>query len=258
MATKHFKLRYIRIGCSLGLVLGLVACSAKAPTPASLRGQLKGDENVEVDKTPTLGDEENSEGSGAGPSGDMASNDPKTNPGDTSMIPDDETVTPPIAQTGSGGDEKKNDPNQIVLNGYYFIKTAGAQKCLAVPGDSRDNGVQLEQKTCDIKSNLMKFEIEYLPSEKAYIISNRANQKFLEIRNQNEVIQAAIQQGDYFGMSYQMFLFEAQANNRFQIKSKTKGLFLDVSGASTADGALIQLWGDGNGISSSWILEPTL
>lgn len=185
---------------------------------------------------------------------EIARNEPPA----TGLGDPDEEISPPVNQTGSPQQEKPNDPSQIVKNGYYLIKGAGSMKCLAVPQNSHDNAVQLEQRTCDPKSNYMKFEIEYIPADKGYRISNKANQKFLEVRNQSEVIQGAIQQNDFFAMPHQYFVFEAKESNRYHIRTKVKQLFVDVASASVHDGALIQLWGDGNGISSIWILEPTL
>jgi hypothetical protein len=34
-------------------------------------------------------------------------------------------------------------------------------------------------------------------------------------------------------------------------------MYVDLSGASVADGALIQLWGSGGGTSAAWIFDQT-
>lgn len=266
MVNKRTRAIWGRI-LGLGLMASsLWACSAKSSSVGTIRSSKNGADE-EVDSGRPKGGTgsgnsqaeggSNSEGEDEAETGpDLAQNDMP--PGTMEPSEPDEVITVPINQTGAPGSEKENDPNQIVLNGNYFIKSAGGMKCLAVPNDSKDNGVQIHQKSCDLKSNVMKFEIEYLPSQMAYVISNVANQKFLEVRNQSEVIQGAVQQNDYFGLPHQMFLIEKKEDNRYYIRTKTKKLFFDVTGASVADNALIQLWGDGNGISSVWILEPTL
>ncbi len=235
-------------------VLGLAACHAKAPSVGTLRGNSEGAEASSNDASPDAEDVSDATNgpkkiadSGSGPA-TSSSDSPKP----------DEEVVPPVNTTGSNGDKKPNDPNQIIGNGRYFIKSSGAMKCLSIQNFSRSNGMPLQQSSCDVHANTMKFVIEYLPAFKAYTFVNVDSQKFLEVKDQNEVVQGGIQQNDFFGLPHQMFLIEKKEDNRYYIRSKNKKLFLDVTGASTADSALIQLWGDGNVSSSVWIFEPTL
>lgn len=252
MAKMTTKLRVLSHASILSSVLGMTACSASVPTASTTPYKGKNSENLGGTTDPGSGVE-----SGI-VVGEIATNVPTlpTSPTNGTKI-DDEKISPPVPQTGGNGDGEDKDKAQTVKDGYYFIKAAGSLKCLSIPGNSKNSDVQLEQRDCDKTSENQKFELEFLNSMKAYYITNKVSGKVLEVRDQNEVVQSPIQQGSNNGGKYQMFNFD-ELDGKFSIKTNSKGLFINVVGDSSVNGALIQLWHEGSIRSSTWILEPTM
>lgn len=179
---------------------------------------------------------------------------PKTDPVEAGD--GDESASVPTPITGAPvADNTKGNGEQVIPNGRYFIKAGGSKKCISLPNDSRELGVQFVQRTCDTSNNNMKFQISIAESG-YFLIFNVGTGLAMEIRDQMPVMQAALQQNNRVIKAYQDFVIQERGDGRYHIKTRLGGMFVDLAGASISDGALVQLWNQGDTMSSGWILEP--
>lgn len=232
-------------GAMLFAFLQLNACNSKSP---SIEITGKDGANAEPEEI-------YNEVSGGGTKTDTAK--PSVPKGDPTEASDgDESASVPTIVTGSPIQEnRKSNGDQVLANGRYFIKGAYSKKCIALQNDSRESGAQFVQRTCDRNNGSMKFDV-YVTSNGYFLIYNFGTSKFMEIRDQMPVMQAALQQNDRAFKPYQDFIIQERSDGFLNIKTSSGGMFVDLAGASTADGALIQLWNVGTGMSAAWQFEP--
>ena len=85
------------------------------------------------------------------------------------------------------------------------------------------------------QSNNQKFKLEYI--EKGYYkIICKASNEVLTVNDGNNIIQS-----EYAGNDNQKWIIEVAQNGYYYIKSKGTGLYLDVTGASSADGTRMRV-----------------
>lgn len=90
-----------------------------------------------------------------------------------------------------------------------------------------------------------------------YKVLARHSGKGIDVSNAATSAGSPVAQWDAWGGTNQQWRFEDVGNGAYEIAPRhAPGLRLDVRGASTADGAAIQVYGDNNTCAQRWKLNP--
>jgi CubicO group peptidase (beta-lactamase class C family) len=139
--------------------------------------------------------------------------------------------------------------------GYYHFVARHSGKCLEVPGAATDDGVQLQQRTCDgmpAQSFQLTAKASPAPSAAAgitnsslYKVANKNSGKCVEAAAAGTANGTAVQQSACNGTSAQVWQFIATDSGHYKVQAESdRAQGWDVAGGpgATADGARIHLW----------------
>jgi CubicO group peptidase (beta-lactamase class C family) len=139
--------------------------------------------------------------------------------------------------------------------GYYHFVARHSGKCLDVPGAATDDGVQLQQRTCDgmpAQSFQLTAKASPAPSAAAgitnsslYKVANKNSGKCVEAAAAGTANGTAVQQSACNGTSAQVWQFIATDSGHYKVQAQSdRAQGWDVAGGpgATADGARIHLW----------------
>lgn len=153
-------------------------------------------------------------------------------------------VRPP--EPVSGGGVSAQNP---ISGGPFLLVNHRSGKCLDVPGGQTANGTRLQQWSCNFGATQQKFRF----------VPTGTNPGFFQIRlwgNSNKCVDAV----ESTGASVKVWDCNGGANqewywynsNTFSMLAHGLYFSMDVTGASTADGAPIQMWMQNDASQQLW------
>lgn len=132
------------------------------------------------------------------------------------------------------------------INGRYFVVARHSTKVMEVASGSTNDGANIQQNAYSGGTN-QQWDIIPLPSTLGgdysyYTMSAAHSGKAADVQNWGLSPGANVMQWPAGGGENQSWFLEYAGNGYFYIRSRWSGLYLEVSGASTANGANIQQW----------------
>ncbi len=178
---------------------------------------------------------------------------PATGP-DSITSPDSPVLNPvEDAEKADIDPEAVSDVEQSLPNGTYTVMGVGSNRCLQQQAPVGSDAPQLVQFTCNA-GDAQKFVMTFV-DQKYYSIKNLASGKALEVLGHAVKKLAHLQLSEYVARSDQHFFIHRLASGYFNLKPvDDQGLCVDVSFASKADNAFIQMWDQCDLPNEAWIL----
>jgi hypothetical protein len=136
-----------------------------------------------------------------------------------------------------------------IKNGYHLVNQ-NSGKCLEVSYGSSENGMSIHQEPCGSGQTAQAQTFTLVPSPSnpvRYEIVNRKSGKCLDVKEVSSADGASIQQYTCQGWSQANQVFEgvpSSSSDPSHVKfiAQHSSKCLDITGSSTADGALLQQW----------------
>ncbi|OXM15738.1 RICIN domain-containing protein [Paenibacillus herberti] len=137
-------------------------------------------------------------------------------------------------------------------SGYYKIKNRNSGKMLAMnAGSTADGALSIQwSETGSLNQNWSFSEVAPLDLTKSYTLTNRNSGKSLGIANNA----TTVVQNTYGASSSQAWQIIYDSAGYYKVKNVNSGKFMDVSGASIADGAQVVQSTSSTSISQQWQL----
>ena len=153
-----------------------------------------------------------------------------------------------IAQVSCNGNNAQAFDVTDVGNGWYKMTNVNSGKAIDVAGNASNDGANIQQWS-DNGSGAQRFSIKRVNGNEFSVI-NQTSGKCMDVAWGNTADGTNIQQWSCNGGAAQRYRFVPKSVNgvavpvgRYSIKSVHSGRCLDIPGASTANGALLQQWG---------------
>jgi len=141
---------------------------------------------------------------------------------------------------------------------YYQFVNYNSGKCLDVTGRSTANGAVLQQWTCLSGSTAANQGWFFIPAATSgyYTVVNLNSNKCLDVTGRSTANGAVIQQYTCNGGTNQEWYPSVAQNNPaatiYNLINLNSGKCLDVTGRSTANGAVVQQWTCNGGTNQEW------
>ena len=169
----------------------------------------------------------------------------------TSVAPAASAAPAPVA---SGLRIGEAAPAQTVL--YYQFVNYNSDKCLDVTGRSTANGARIQQWDCDVSGNGSGANQGwgFVPAATSgyYTAVNLNSGKCLDVTGRSTANGAVLQQWTCNGGTNQEWFPRVVQNNPaatiYNLVNLNSGKCLDVTGRSTANGAVVQQWTCNGGV----------
>ena len=171
-----------------------------------------------------------------------------------------------VQQWGYGGGDNQQWRMHDTGGGVFTVANVHSSKCLDVAGMSNDDGARLQQWSCSGAPN-QGFVLRQAP-DGGYDVVGAGSGKCLDLAGASPDDGAFIQQWSCDEAPNQRWTIESVAPPApapagdptmggvdVEIASAVSGKVLDVSGASSADGATIQQWGAWGGANQHWRIQ---
>jgi Domain of unknown function (DUF1929)/Ricin-type beta-trefoil lectin domain-like len=123
---------------------------------------------------------------------------------------------------------------------YQFISQAN-NLCLDVPGASRNDQVQLQQKSCNGATNQAFQILPVAGKTSVYTIINQNSNKCVDVAGNSQANGAAIQQYTCNGTTAQQFLLNFKSNGIYELVAKNGSNRCINSNSGSVTGAPMQL-----------------
>lgn len=148
-----------------------------------------------------------------------------------------------IAQVSCNGNDAQKFDVTDMGEGRYKLLNINSRKAVDVAGASKADGANVQQWS-DNGSSAQRFAIRRVSGDE-FTLVNQTSSKCLDVADASNADGANIQQWACHGGANQRFKFNgtatgALANGRYKLVSSNSGKCVDVTAASTADGANIQ------------------
>jgi hypothetical protein len=141
-------------------------------------------------------------------------------------------------------------PEEFIVKNAYHLVAQNSGKCLEVSFGSSANGMSIHQEPCGDGHTQQAQAFRLVPSSTnpaLYEIVNRNSGKCLEVSGSSTADGAPIYQNDCQGFGALSQVFEgrpssATDSSHVNYIAQNSGKCLDVTGGSTANGALLEQW----------------
>ncbi|HSW11668.1 MAG TPA: RICIN domain-containing protein [Solimonas sp.] len=144
-----------------------------------------------------------------------------------------------------------------IAEGRYSIRAVHSNLCLDVPNSSTANGTQLRQYTCN-GTGAQQYDIYYVGNSR-YEVRNVTSGRCVDLYSGWTVNGTAVQQYDCNQTNAQRWFISGIGDGSVQFKSTVDSTKVwDVSNVSTASGANVWIWGNGQGANQRWWLNPVV
>ena len=152
---------------------------------------------------------------------------------------------------------------EFTIKNAYHLVAQNSGKCLEVSYGSSENGMSIHQEPCGDghTQQAQAFTLVPSPSNPAqYEIVNRNSGKCLDVKDASQSDGAQIQQYTCLGWGQANQIFEGvpvSSSDTSHVKyiAQHSHKCLDITGASTADGALLQQWSCNGGSNQAFGFE---
>jgi glucosylceramidase len=169
-------------------------------------------------------------------------------------------ATPAMAATSSPSDTTSatTSDSPAAVDLYYQFVNYNSDKCLDVTNRSTANGAVLQQWTCLSGSTAANQGWFFIPAATSgyYTVVNLNSKKCLDVTGRSTANGAVIQQWTCNGGTNQEWYPRVAQNNPaatiYNLVNLNSGKCLDVTGRSTANGAVIQQWTCNGGTNQEW------
>ncbi len=157
----------------------------------------------------------------------------------------------------NSGQAAVQSSSNVPSGGWNNIISKNSGKCLSIGNSPYATGAGdlADQWTCVGGTNQ---EFMLTPVKGGYKITARNSNLAIGIRGGPSALANGdrIQQGFYNGTSDQIWIVTPGSNGYYTLKPENSGKCLDVSGASTADGAGVQQYSCWGGSNQEWSFSP--
>jgi hypothetical protein len=152
---------------------------------------------------------------------------------------------------------------EFTLKNAYHIVASNSNKCLEVSYGSSENGMTIHQEPCGDGHTQQAQAFTFVPSPSnpiQYQIVNRNSGKCLDVKDVSQADGAPIQQYTCLGWGQTNQIFEGvpvspSDTSHAKYIAQHSHKCLDITGASTADGALLEQWTCNGGSNQSFGFE---